>query len=70
MAPEMVALTGYNVAVDAWAFGVLLCEMLTGMTPFLPHGLESKNVQGNIVPYRIQYSDATILAAIADTQVS
>lgn len=35
MAPEIIQRTGYGKAVDWWALGVVLCEMLTGSTPFV-----------------------------------
>lgn len=35
MAPEMVAKTGHGQAIDWWALGIILFEMLFGFTPFL-----------------------------------
>lgn len=34
LAPEMVARSGHDMSVDWWAIGVLMYEMLFGMTPF------------------------------------
>ena len=34
LAPEMVDGQGHDKTVDWWALGVLMYEMLTGMTPF------------------------------------
>ena len=36
MAPELLLANPHNQAVDCWAFGVLLYEMLRGHTPFVP----------------------------------
>ena len=33
-APEMFIGAGYTDAVDAWAIGIILYEMITGHTPF------------------------------------
>jgi serine/threonine protein kinase len=34
MAPEIVSRTGYSYAIDWWALGILMCEMVTGECPF------------------------------------
>ena len=35
LAPEILKQRGYDHAVDWWAAGIVLCEMLTGTTPFV-----------------------------------
>lgn len=34
MAPEVLEQTGHDMGVDWWAVGVLMYEMLIGVTPF------------------------------------
>jgi serine/threonine protein kinase len=34
LAPEMVGLSGHDMTVDWWALGILIYEMLIGVTPF------------------------------------
>jgi protein kinase A len=33
-APEVTMGHGYNYKVDIWSFGILICEMIGGFTPF------------------------------------
>jgi len=39
-APEVLIGTGYNYKADIWSFGILICEMLGGFTPFGPKAME------------------------------
>jgi len=34
LAPEIILQRGHGIAVDHWSFGILICEMLNGCTPF------------------------------------
>lgn len=61
----MVAGKGHDYSVDWWALGVLMYEMLIGVTPFFNSNrkvLESKIRNGKVVfpdrqQYRVDYSD-------------
>lgn len=39
-APEVLIGTGYNYKADIWSFGILICEILGGFTPFGPKAME------------------------------
>ena len=38
-APEVIMGTGYGHKADIWSFGILICEMIGGFTPFSQKGL-------------------------------
>jgi len=52
MAPEFILQTGHNSAVDYWALGVLVYEMLFGVTPFLPEDEDMGELFKNIARVR------------------
>ena len=39
-APEVLIGAGYNYKADLWSFGILMCEILGGFTPFGPKAME------------------------------
>eukprot|EP01063_Lacrimia_lanifica_P027531 TRINITY_DN3877_c2_g1_i1.p1 TRINITY_DN3877_c2_g1~~TRINITY_DN3877_c2_g1_i1.p1 ORF type:complete len:466 (+),score=194.32 TRINITY_DN3877_c2_g1_i1:75-1472(+) len=47
LAPELILQQPYNIQVDAWACGVILCELLTLTHPFT--GTDMKSLTTNIV---------------------
>ena len=50
-APEIIQSKGHNKAVDWWALGILLYEMLAGYPPFFddnPFGIYEKILSGKI----------------------
>lgn len=65
MAPEVVSKQGYDKSVDWWAVGILMYEMLIGVTPFfnrnqnvLLHKIQkSKVVFPDRTRYKIDFSD-------------
>jgi len=51
LAPEIIAGDGYGCAVDFWALGILLYEMVVGYPPFFdenPFGVYKKILKGSI----------------------
>lgn len=65
LAPEMVLHQGHDFSVDWWALGILIYEMLIGVTPFynkerkllLLKIRQSKVVFPDKRRYKIEYSD-------------
>lgn len=65
LAPEMVDYSGHDSNVDWWALGILMYEMLIGVTPFFNRNrqvLVSKIKNSKIIfpdraHYRIEYTD-------------
>lgn len=41
LAPEMIKRIGHGTAVDWWALGMVLFEMLSGFPPWYKHGLKT-----------------------------
>ena len=70
MAPETVLVNGHGPAVDAWALGVLLVEMLTGTSPFLFAARASSAAMAAGVSESVQRArhlvDALVMAAVAE----
>ena len=40
-APEVMMNLGNNYKADIWSFGVLICELIGGVTPFSENGLST-----------------------------
>jgi len=49
MAPEVVLGKGHDIAVDYWALGILVYEMVCGETPFADDNMDNMKVCKNIV---------------------
>ena len=68
LAPEMISHAGHDKTVDWWAVGILVYEMLIGVTPFFNRNrqvLMSKIKHSKIVfpdrkTYKIAYSDEIV----------
>ena len=51
LAPEIIQSKGHNKAVDWWALGILIYEMLAGYPPFFddnPFGIYEKILSGKV----------------------
>ena len=71
IAPEMLLANGHNTPVDAWALGVLVCELLTGTSPFRKTADLAQASVGplalapSLTHHRLQ-SDGVVLSVVAD----
>ena len=71
IAPEMLLANGHSTPVDAWAYGVLVCELLTGTSPFRKTADLAQASVGPLAPaptlnhHRLQ-SDGAVLSVVAE----
>lgn len=49
LAPEIIMSKGHDTAVDYWSYGVLVYELLTGVTPFFDRGISQNEMFKRIV---------------------
>ena len=49
VAPEVIQLAGHNHAVDYWALGVVIYEMVSGENPFFFDGMEQLDLYKSII---------------------
>ena len=56
MAPEVITSVGHGKGADWWALGILLYELLTGVTPFTENGTVTAIIQiyENILKTKIE----------------
>ncbi|CAF1244379.1 unnamed protein product [Adineta steineri] len=54
LSPEIIKVLGHNKCTDWWSLGILLFEMLTGVTPFNPKGVDSE-IHGRILAGKIDW---------------
>ena len=47
-APEVLVGTGYSYKADIWSFGILICEILGGFTPFGHKGIDNLSAQDRL----------------------
>jgi len=68
MAPEVISGLGHTKAVDWWAFGVLLYEMLVGLPPFYdedPQKLYSKILTSSVTfPRHIEETAQDLISSL------
>ena len=57
LAPELIMSKGHNKAVDYWAFGVLLYELLVGESAFFPEASDQHQLFKNIVMVKYSVPD-------------
>ena len=53
LAPEILLNKGHGKPVDWWTVGILLYELLTGITPFLEE--EPSQIYENIIHHRLRF---------------
>ena len=56
LCPEIVMGLGHNRAVDYWALGVLIYEMIVGISPFCPpSGADQAQIMRNIIHGKVKF---------------
>lgn len=66
LAPEIIMSKGHDKAVDYWALGVLIYEMLLGFTPFYTPGADQVTLFKRIVLVKYQLPELGMSEAAKD----
>ncbi len=76
LSPEVIIGKGHNQAVDYWALGILIFEMLCGYTPFAVESTDQMYVCRNIVssdvewPIEVSYNCEDLVARLLNKDMS
>lgn len=62
LAPEIIMQKGHNQGADHWSWGVLLYEMIVGMTPFYDGIVDQMGLFKNIVKCRMEFPEGDFMS--------
>mmetsp|Transcript_28198 Transcript_28198/g.60071 ORF Transcript_28198/g.60071 Transcript_28198/m.60071 type:complete len:842 (+) Transcript_28198:112-2637(+) len=63
LAPEIITQKGHNKGADHWSWGVMLYEMIVGMTPFYDGIVDQMGLFKNIVKCRMEFPEGDFMSA-------
>mmetsp|Transcript_25000 Transcript_25000/g.45211 ORF Transcript_25000/g.45211 Transcript_25000/m.45211 type:complete len:830 (-) Transcript_25000:336-2825(-) len=63
LCPEIIMQKGHNKGADHWSWGVLLYEMIVGMTPFYDGIVDQMGLFKNIVKCKMEFPEGDFMSA-------
>lgn len=63
LAPEIIMQKGHNAGADHWSWGVMIYEMIVGMTPFYDGIVDQMGLFKNIVKCRMEFPEGNFMSS-------
>lgn len=63
LAPEIIMQKGHNAGADHWSWGVMIYEMIVGMTPFYDGIVDQMGLFKNIVKCRMEFPEGDFMSS-------
>jgi len=70
LAPEIIMQKGHDYGADHWSWGVMLYEMIVGMTPFYDGIVDQMGLFKNIVKCRMDYPEGDFMSSYSKDLIS